>query len=124
MQSFSCFAVRCCSVCDGVFLCAFLTPLQGMLIDLLAELCGDVEHGCGGGAVLQQLAVPAGLVGRPYGEAFMHLALSSQLLCLGLYRRKSENPGTRLSYVVCNPQWEEPLESTDRFFVLRPRATS
>ncbi|EFN56237.1 hypothetical protein CHLNCDRAFT_51907 [Chlorella variabilis] len=97
---------------------------EGMLIDLLAELSGDVEDGCGGGAALQQVPVPAGLVGRPYGEVFMHLALSAQLLCLGLYRRKSENPGTRLSYVVCNPGWGEPLEGTDRIFVLRPRATA
>lgn len=95
---------------------------QGLLIDLLAELSGDVEHGCGGGAALQQEAVPAALVGRPYGELFLHLALSRQLVCLGLYRRKSENPGTRLSYVVCNPQYGELLEATDRVFVLRPRA--
>jgi hypothetical protein len=98
-----------------------LLPLQGVLIDLLAELSGDVSHGCGSGAALQQLAVPPALVGRPYGEAFMHLALNRQLLCLGLYRRKSENPGTRLSYVVCNPLWSEALEATDRIFVLRPR---
>ena len=104
----------------------FCTParlycLQGVLIDLLAELSGDVDHGCASGAALQQVPVPAGLAGRPYGECFMHLALSQRLLCLGLYRRKSENPGTRLSYVVCSPQWHEVLEPTDRVFVLRPR---
>ncbi len=128
-----------------------------------------------------QVPVPAGLAGRPYGEFVAHLMLSQRLLALGLYRRKSENPGghaggrlmcqysvaqsvwrigtgavtlnvlygglwpkggatmacpaslptrhgapsllagTRLSYVVCNPQWHEPLEATDRVFVLRPR---
>lgn len=92
-----------------------------MLIDLLAELSGDVDRGCSGGAALQQVPLPAGLAGRPYGELFMHLALSQGLVCLGLYRRKSENPGTRLSYVVASPQWGLVLEATDRVFVLRPR---
>lgn len=32
--------------------------------------------------------------------------------------------GTRLSYVVCNPQWHETLEATDRVFVLRPREST
>ena len=120
-----------------------------------------------------QVPVPPGLAGRPYGEYAAHLALSQRMLALGLYRRKSENPGgwrvsalvcslfpcgcrlagcrapwrcavamrrpcppmlppahlplalppagTRLSYVVCNPQWHEALEATDRVFVLRPR---
>ncbi|KAL4423371.1 hypothetical protein ABPG77_004302 [Micractinium sp. CCAP 211/92] len=94
---------------------------EGMLIDLLAELSGDVDHGCGAGAALHQVPLPAGLAGRPYGELFMHLALSQGLVCLGLYRRKSENPGTRLSYVVASPQWGLVLEATDRVFVLRPR---
>ncbi|KAL4448241.1 hypothetical protein ABPG75_005460 [Micractinium tetrahymenae] len=94
---------------------------EGMLIDLLAELSGDVSHGCGTGAALHQVPLPAGLAGRPYGELFMHLALSQRLVCLGLYRRKSENPGTRLSYVVASPQWGLVLEATDRVFVLRPR---
>lgn len=168
--------------------------------------------------------MPPGLAGRPYGECVAHLMLSQRLLALGLYRRKSENPGghtaggagahqtalpqrearlavcmrrqartatqsqpaapygpltrelslcrcpacghpgpllapcmlqplrhldmhtwaclcalpaepriihlpmcpagTRLSYVVCNPQWHEALEATDRVFVLRPRETT
>lgn len=88
---------------------------------MLAELSGDVDTGCGSGAALQQVPVPPGLAGRPYGEAVVHLQLSRRLLCLGLYRRKSENPGTRLSYVVCNPRWGELLEPTDRIFVVRPR---
>jgi predicted RNA methylase len=92
-----------------------------VLIDLLAELSGDKEEGPNGGAALQQVPVPLELVGRAYGELFMHLALSRKLVCMGLYRRKSENPGTRLSYVVCNPPWGEALEATDRVFVLRPR---
>ncbi len=45
------------------------------------------------------------------------------LVCLGLYRRKSENVGTRLSYVVTSPPWHERLEATDRIFVLRPQAS-
>lgn len=128
-----------------------------------------------------QVPVPPGLAGRPYGECVAHLMLSQRLLALGLYRRKSENPGgqavhvpaiawrsvascclpsplcctflnahvfcaleldavnmlansahhppalpagTRLSYVVCNPQWHETLEATDRVFVLRPREST
>lgn len=97
---------------------------------MLAELSGDVEQGpgCaglagggGGGAALQQVPVPEGLAGRTYGELAAHLALSRRQLALGLYRRKSENPGTRLSYVVCNPDGGEVLEATDAVFVLRPR---
>ncbi|PSC70953.1 transcription factor MYB44-like isoform B [Micractinium conductrix] len=97
---------------------------EGLLIDLLAELSGDVEDAsatCGAGAALQQVPVPAELAGRSYGELFMHLALSRRLVCMGLYRRKSENPGTRLSYVVASPQWSLTLEPSDQVFVLRPR---
>lgn len=60
---------------------------------MLAEMSGDVERGCGTGAALQQVPVPLGLAGRPYGEVATHLMLSQRLLCLGLYRRKIENPG-------------------------------
>ena len=73
---------------------------------------------------LKEVAVPVGLAGRPYGECFMHLLLTRRLVAMGLYRRKSENPGTRLSYVVCSPPWEEALEPTDRVFVLRPRTAA
>ena len=67
--------------------------MQGMLIDLLAELCGGADHGSSRGALLQQEAVPPELLGRSYGELFMHLSITRRLVALGLYRRKSENPG-------------------------------
>lgn len=35
------------------------THPQGVLIDMLAELSGDVEHSCGTGAALQQVGQPA-----------------------------------------------------------------
>lgn len=46
-----------------------------------------------------QVPVPPGLAGRPYGECVAHLMLSQRLLSLGLYRRKSENPGGQVVHV-------------------------
>lgn len=60
------------------------------------------------------------MAGHTYGELYLTLALTRGLICLGLYRRKSENPGTRLSFVVTNPPWKERVEATDRIFVLQP----
>lgn len=120
---------------------------QGLLKDLLGELCGeppDEDHSSSSssnsseqnnnnndnnnrssnrriydGALLEQMPVPRGMAGRTYGELFKALALSSNLICLGLYRRKSENMATRLSYVVANPPAHEKLEVSDKVFVIR-----
>lgn len=94
---------------------------RGLLTDLLAELSGGTGAG---GALLRLLPLPRGLVGATYGELFEAVALGRGALCLGLYRRKSENPATRLSYVVTNPPWSEVLEASDRVYVLRERTAS
>jgi hypothetical protein len=116
---------------------------RGLVADVLAELSGELnlpvetrQHKYGqassdhrsssanssrSGALLQQIRVPKALVGQPYGEAFAALALSRGAVCLGLYRRKRETIGSRLSYVATNPRWDEPLQSRDRIFVLMPR---
>lgn len=73
------------------------------------------------GSLLQQVALPPGMAGRTYGELFTTLAAATGQVCLGLYRRKSENPATRLSYVVANPPWHERLEGSDKVFLLQPR---
>jgi voltage-gated potassium channel Kch len=115
---------------------------QGLLKDLLGELCGEPpdddsssseqntttsnsnNNSCSirriyDGALLEQMPVPRGMAGRTYGELFKAMALSSSLICLGLYRRKSENMATRLSYVVANPPANERLEVSDKVFVIR-----
>ncbi|GAB4817363.1 hypothetical protein N2152v2_004409 [Parachlorella kessleri] len=100
---------------------------RGLLVDLLGQLsgCSDDAEGAvaAEGALLQQVPVPPGMAGHTYGECFLTLVLTRGLVCLGLYRRKSENVGTRLSYVVTSPPWHERLEATDRIFVLRPQAS-
>lgn len=97
-----------------------------MLVDLLAEFSGDFRdsntgHRASRGAMLQQIPLPRGLWGKTYGDAFMTLAVTRNLISLGLYRRKSENILSRLHYVVTNPPWDEVLEPSDRVFVVRPR---
>jgi hypothetical protein len=105
---------------------------RGLLVGVLAQLAGaDLGGGGGdggatlegpvGGALLQQVPLPPGLAGRTYGECVMALAAGRGQVALGLYRRKSENPGTRLSVVVANPAWHETVEASDRVFVLRAR---
>ncbi|KAK9808990.1 hypothetical protein WJX72_007481 [[Myrmecia] bisecta] len=95
---------------------------QGMLTELMTELCGD--DGRPGGALLRQIDMPPELANRTYGELFLQLSLQRKLIPLGLYRRKSENPAWRLHYVVTNPSWHERLEPYDRIFVLRERGGS
>ena len=101
-------ALACHAIFDG-----------GRLAGLLAELAGD--DGRPGGALLRQVDVPPDLVGATYGALFARLATRRQLIPLGLYRRKSENPTWRLAYVVTNPPAGERLEKGDRVFVLRER---
>ena len=101
-------ALACHAIFDG-----------GRLAGLLGELAGD--DGRPGGALLRQVEVPSDLVGSTYGALFARLATRRQLIPLGLYRRKSENPTFRLAYVVTNPPAGERLERGDRVFVLRER---
>lgn len=90
-----------------------------MLTELMTELSGD--DGQPGGSLLRQVDVPKALVGRQYGELLAHLVLVRQLVPLGLYRKKPENPAWRLSYVHTNPQSTERVLASDRVFVLRTR---
>jgi voltage-gated potassium channel Kch len=124
---------------------------KGLLVEVLAEMSGDLNREAGGvvreeeleedkekeiksgedeeessssGALLQLVPLPASFAGKTYGELFMSFIVAkSTLVSLGLYRIKSENPGTKLCYVVSNPPPWERLELTDRVFVLveRPR---
>ena len=43
-----------------------------------------------------------------------------QVLPLGLFRPKAENPFWRLNYVSTHPAWADIVEAGDRVFVLRP----
>ena len=90
-----------------------------MLTELMTELAGD--DGRPGGALLRQVEVPPALVGRTYGDLVAHLVLQRQLVPLGLYRKKPENPAWRLSYVQTNPPACERVLASDRAFVLRTR---
>lgn len=104
---------------------------KGLLVEVLAELSGDLQRDGGArmgleeksaGALLRLIPLPRGFAGMTYGDLFMSWAVgSSTVVCVGLYRTKSENPGTRLSYVVANPAASERLEVTDRVFVLVER---
>ncbi len=82
------------------------------------------DDGRPGGALLCQIDVPEEFVGSTYGDLFRSLTLTRQLIPLGLYRRKSENPAWRLPYVSTNPSWMERLDHRDRVFVLRERDSS
>lgn len=81
------------------------------------ELCGD--DGRPGGALLRQLPVPPHLAGRPYRELFAHMLAVHNVLPLGLYRPKPENPAWRLHYVSINPAWADVVSAADTVFVLR-----
>ena len=103
---------------------------RGLLVEVLAEMCWDLwryesavrDGSCSTGALLQLIQVPKGFAGRAYGELFTAWAVGGKgMICLGLYRSKTENPLTRLSYVVANPPPTERLEGSDRVFVLVDR---
>lgn len=119
---------------------------QGLISEILRELCGELslskdeylgktrqeptlaeneandngDH-FPGGALLRQVPVPQGMIGRSYGELFAAMALISNNICLGLYRRKRETIGSKLSYVATNPRWDTVLQKRDCVFVLVPR---
>jgi hypothetical protein len=116
---------------------------------LLEALAGDDGGGGGGGSggstsrgsPLAQVRVPAGFVGRTYGELaqamllFGEAALFSSagaaggaggeapcLVPLGLLRPKVESPSWRLPYVSALPDADAVLDARDAVFYLRPRA--
>ena len=45
---------------------------------------------------------------------------STQVIPLGLFRPKAENPFWRLNYVAANPAWSDVVDVADRVFVLIP----
>jgi voltage-gated potassium channel Kch len=93
---------------------------RGLLFEVLGELCGDFSEQTG--AMLVQLPLPPGMAGKTFGECFTSLAISKQMIVIGLYRKKLENPATRLSYVMTLPPRSEILQNTDRLFVIRNQA--
>ena len=95
---------------------AFFNP--GLIPDFFRELQGGASRG---GTLLRQLALPAGLVGRTYGDLVSHLALRQRVVPLGLYRKKAENATWKLPYVHTNPPPGTVLREDDRVFVLRER---
>jgi len=83
---------------------------------------GTASASSSSGALLQLVPLPRAFDGKTYGELFMSFVTAeSTRVSLGLYRIKSENPGTKLCYVVSNPPPWEVLEMTDRVFVLVER---
>jgi hypothetical protein len=64
------------------------------------------------------------MVGKTFGECFSALVLTQGIIPIGLYRKKLENPATRLSYVMTLPTFDEKLQMTDRLFVIRHRSAS
>lgn len=100
---------------------------RGLLFDVLGELCGDFsdidpqrnEHGTG--AMLIQLPLPPSMAGKTFAECFTSFAISKEILIIGLYRKKIENPATRLSYVMTLPPRSEILQKTDKLFAIRRR---
>jgi hypothetical protein len=82
----------------------------------------NIPSSSSSGALLQLVPLPRAFDGKTYGELFMSFVTAkSTRVSLGLYRVKSENPGTKLCYVVSNPPPWEVLEMTDRVFVLVER---
>lgn len=92
---------------------------RGLLFDVLGELCGDFTKNTG--AMLVQLPLPPGMAGKTFAECFTSLAICKEMIVIGLYRKKIENPATRLSYVMTLPPREEVLQKTDKLFVIRRR---
>ena len=100
---------------------AFFT--RGLLVDVLAQMCGETMSG-GRGAALRLVQVPIEYTGRTYGDLFRDFIVRRDLICIGLYRRKSENVATRLSYVVATPPGGVVLEATDRAYVVAKEESS
>lgn len=87
--------------------------------------CAAGDDGRPGGAMLQQIPVPAALVGHTYGELVSHLLLDpshGRAVPLGLLRRKSENRAWRLPYVATHPAPGSVLDAGDQVFIIRARS--
>ena len=84
----------------------------------MGELAGD--NGRRGGAALRLINIPQGFVGTTYGLFMNYLLGRRQLLPIGLYRKKRENPAWRLNYVVTNPSSQEIIAESDQVYVLTP----
>jgi hypothetical protein len=89
---------------------------------VLGELCGDFsqEENLGKGAMLIQVPLPPDMAGKTFSQCATALAISVGMVVIGLYRKKIENPATRLSYVMTLPPRDEVLQKTDRLFCIRP----
>ena len=96
---------------------------RGLLFNIVGELCGDFsqrqETSSSSGAMLIQLPLFPGMAGKTFAECFTSLAITKEMIVIGLYRKKIENPATRLSYVMTLPPRDEILQKTDRLFVIR-----
>lgn len=83
------------------------------------------DDGRAGGAMLQQLPVPAHLVGSSYQELVQywlsHPDPQHRHVSLGLLRRKAENRAWRLPYVATHPAPDTLLAPTDLVYVIRPQ---
>ena len=97
---------------------------RGLLFDVLGELVGDftAENEDTSGAMLIQIPLPPGMEGKSFEQCFRDLSIAKEMIVVGLYRKKIENPATRLSYVMTLPPRDEVLQKTDRLFVIRTRA--
>lgn len=95
---------------------------RGLLVSVLGELCGDFseEENLGKGAMLIQVPLPPDMAGKTFSQCATALAISVGMVVIGLYRKKIENPATRLSYVMTLPPRDEVLQKTDRLFCIRP----
>jgi hypothetical protein len=84
--------------------------------------------------MLQQRAVPAGLVGRSYADLIAFCLLGGAgdsaacrasfppgWLPLGLLRKKTENRAWRLPFVAVHPEPSTLLLASDKIFLLRSR---
>ena len=60
--------------------------------------------------------------GRTYGTLFADFSLKRHWIPVGLYRQKTEQPGSRLMVVVTNPPWNTRLRLTDCVFIIREQS--
>ena len=73
-------------------------------------VCGQLKQ------TVQQVAVPPDLVGKRFLDAF-RLFMTSQVICLGLYRAPNKSLKNLLPYVYISPPPQTILNDKDKFFV-------
>ncbi|OQR95703.1 calcium-activated potassium channel subunit alpha-1 [Thraustotheca clavata] len=97
-----------------------MCTVHGSLIDLVHLLTlGDVTPTYGKTSQgLEQMPVPDAYWDVPYEVCFDSLLMEENILCLGIYRARSEEH----FFVHINPPPNICLDSKDKLFVLRPRA--